>query len=55
MFKWFVLGLTLVTPPRRFYGLRRWYAARGLRRLRKVLGEPTSSAPIIQTTTQTRN
>ena len=46
LFKWFVLGLTLVTPPRRFYRLRHRYSASGLRRLRRVLGEPTPAAPI---------
>jgi glycosyltransferase involved in cell wall biosynthesis len=49
LFKWLVLGLTLVTPPRRFYGLRKWYAAQGLRRLRKVLGEPRTAAHVVQT------
>ena len=49
LFKSLMLGLTLVMPPRRFYGLRRWYSARGLRRLRKVLGEPKPSGPAIQT------
>jgi len=50
IFKWFVLGLTLVTPPRYFYRLRRWYAAKGLRRLRSVLGEPKVAGPTIQKT-----
>jgi len=46
LFKWLVLGLTLVTPPRRFYRLRRWYSVSGLRRVRKVLGEPKTAAPV---------
>ena len=50
LFKMLVLGLTLITPPRGFYRLRRWYAARGLRRLRRVVGEPTPAAPVIQGT-----
>lgn len=55
LFKWFVLGLTLVTPPRRFYGLRRWYSDLGLRRIRKVLGEPRSPAPIFETAMESRD
>lgn len=55
LFKWFVLGLTLITPPRRFYGLRRWYSAKGLRRLRKVLGEPKAMAPVFQTAIESRD
>jgi hypothetical protein len=55
LFKWLVLGLTLVIPPRRFYGLRKWYAAQGLRRLRKVLGEPRTAAPVIQASIESGN
>jgi hypothetical protein len=48
LFKSFVLGLTLITPPRRFYQLRNWYAAAGLRRVREYLGKATEASPIIQ-------
>ncbi len=50
LFKWLVLALTLVTPPRGFYRLRKWYAAKGLRRLRRVLGEPKVAGPTLQKT-----
>jgi glycosyltransferase involved in cell wall biosynthesis len=48
VFKWLTLGLALITPPRRFYKMRNWYSKKGLRRMRKLLGEPRTSAPIIQ-------
>jgi hypothetical protein len=47
-FKAVVLLLTLLMPPRQFYRAKNWYAAKGLRRLRKVLGEPTPAAPILE-------
>jgi glycosyltransferase involved in cell wall biosynthesis len=53
-FKWLVLGLTLLVPPRRFYQGMRWYRANGLRRVRKVLGEPTAAAPVIQIGVETQ-
>jgi glycosyltransferase involved in cell wall biosynthesis len=39
------LALGLVLPPRQFFRLRQWYAAKGLRKLRELLGkgEPTVS------------
>ncbi len=49
LFKSLVLGLALVTPPRRFYGFRKWYAARGLSKVREAIGEATSASPIVQT------
>jgi len=49
------LGLTLVTPPRYFYRLRQWYAAKGLRRMRRVLGEPKVAGPTIQKTLEGTN
>jgi len=47
-FKSLVLLGTLLMPPRQFYRLKNWYAVKGLRRLRKILGEPTSAAPILE-------
>src|SRR5579864_3642711 len=35
-----VLAATFLVPPRRFYQLREWYAARGLHRVRGLIGEP---------------
>jgi glycosyltransferase involved in cell wall biosynthesis len=55
VFKWWVLGLTLVIPPRWFYRLRKWYTAKGLRKLRRVLGEPRVAGPTIQTSIESRN
>lgn len=48
LFKWVTLSLTLITPPRRFYRMRDWYSTSRLRGMRKLLGEPTTSAPVIQ-------
>jgi hypothetical protein len=48
LFKALVFGLTLILPPQRFYQLRDWYAARGLRRLRQFMGEPVPAAPILE-------
>ena len=46
-FKAGVLLATLLLPPRQFYRAKNWYAAIGLRRLRKILGEPIPAAPIV--------
>jgi glycosyltransferase involved in cell wall biosynthesis len=40
-FKAFSLALSLVLPPKTYCRLKRLYSARGLRRFRSVLGEPT--------------
>jgi len=48
IFKAGALALTLVMPPRQFCRLKRWYAARGLRRFRRVLGEPTPAGTLTQ-------
>ena len=45
LFKWLVLALTLVTPPRRFYGLRRWYATRGCANYGRCWASPERRAP----------
>ncbi len=47
-FQAFVLGLTLVMPPRSFYRLRNWYSQKDLRKIRRVVGEPTPAAPIVE-------
>jgi hypothetical protein len=47
-FKAMVLLSTLVMPPRAFYRAKSWYAAKGLRRMRRVLGEPIPAAPILE-------
>jgi len=47
-FQALVLGLTLLLPPRRFYELRQWYTAMGLRKLRRVVGEPKLAAPVLE-------
>jgi glycosyltransferase involved in cell wall biosynthesis len=46
LFKYLVLGLTLILPARQFLGIKQWYSARGLRRIRKWIGEPVPAAPI---------
>jgi hypothetical protein len=43
LFKTFVLALTLLLPPKSFYGLRHYYTKMNLRRLRKFTGEPTAA------------
>ncbi len=47
-FKSLVLFSALLMPPRQFYRMKNWYAARGLRKLRSILGEPTPAAPILE-------
>jgi glycosyltransferase involved in cell wall biosynthesis len=46
LFKALVLALTLLIPPRSFYRLKRWYAARGLRKYREKLGNPVPAGVI---------
>jgi hypothetical protein len=48
IFKSCALALSLVMPPRQFCRLKRWYTARGLRRFRRVLGEPTPAGKLEQ-------
>ena len=45
LFQAFVLLFTLALPPRLFYRLRRWYAEKGLSRLRGWTGTPV---PVVQ-------
>lgn len=44
IFKGFVLALTLLLPPKMFYGVRHFYSKMNLRRLRKFTGEPDEAA-----------
>ena len=48
LFKGFVLGLTLLMPPRWFCKLKQWYGSSGLRRSRRVIGEPVSAVPVVE-------
>jgi len=48
IFKGAALALTSLLPPRLYYRLRAWYAERGLSSVRRVLGEPTPAAPIVE-------
>ncbi|HTV60783.1 MAG TPA: glycosyltransferase family A protein [Verrucomicrobiae bacterium] len=47
-YKHLSLAMALLMPPRYFYRLRSWYAAKGLRRWRSVLGEPKPMASIVE-------
>jgi glycosyltransferase involved in cell wall biosynthesis len=48
VFKSCALALTLVMPPRQFCRLKQWYAARGLRRYRQMLGDATPAGKLEQ-------
>jgi glycosyltransferase involved in cell wall biosynthesis len=48
LFKALVLTQTLLLPPRIFYRLRRWYAERGLSRLRGWTGSPVPALQIVE-------
>jgi len=48
LFQAFVLTLTLSLPPRLFYRLRRWYAEKGLSRLRSWTGDPVRVVPMVE-------
>ena len=48
LFQALVLALSLLLRPRQFYRLRQWYADKGLRRLRRIVGEPTPAAPLVE-------
>lgn len=52
LFKALVLAVTLVLPPRQFYRLRQWYTAKDLRKLRRIVGEPTPAAPVVERRTE---
>jgi glycosyltransferase involved in cell wall biosynthesis len=44
-FKYFVLLLTLLMPPKTFYRIKRWYAEHGLGRVRSWIGRGELSVP----------
>jgi glycosyltransferase involved in cell wall biosynthesis len=46
MFHLAVLGIATVLPPRVFYKVRQWYAARGFARVRRFVGEATPVASL---------
>jgi glycosyltransferase involved in cell wall biosynthesis len=48
LFKAFVLGATLVLPPRSFYRIHQWYGSNDFHRFRDLIGKPTGAAPIIE-------
>jgi glycosyltransferase involved in cell wall biosynthesis len=52
LFKYLVLGLTLLVSPKQFFRLKAWYANSGLRDARRWIGEPTPAAPLIQKTSR---
>ena len=52
LFKAFVLGATLVLPPRSFYKIMQWYGSNDLHRFRNWIGKPTGAAPIIEQRTK---
>ena len=47
-YKQLSLAIALLMPPRYFYQLRDWYSAKGLRRWRKMIGEPKPMAAVIE-------
>ena len=47
IFKLWVLGATLVLPPRLFFKVRNWYSSSSLRKMRGALGEPIPNAAIV--------
>lgn len=49
LFKYLVLGLTLLVPPKQFFRLKKWYSNSSLRNFRRWLGEPTPAASISET------
>jgi glycosyltransferase involved in cell wall biosynthesis len=48
LFQALVLALTLALPPKLFYRGRRWYAKKGLSRLRSWTGKPVPVVPMIE-------
>jgi hypothetical protein len=46
VFKLGSLALTLILPPKTFYGLRRFYSERNLKRFRGFTGEPIPTPDI---------
>lgn len=50
LFKYLVLLLTLLMPPRVFYRIKRWYAERNLGRVRAWIGRAEPSVPVVRKT-----
>lgn len=48
LFKYFVLCLTILLPPRAFYRLRSWYGKNNLSSLRKCLGDASPAVPLVE-------
>jgi glycosyltransferase involved in cell wall biosynthesis len=48
LFNAMVLALALALPPCLFYRLRQWYSDNNLRKLRRIVGEPSTDAPILE-------
>jgi glycosyltransferase involved in cell wall biosynthesis len=55
LFKVFVLAQTLLLPPRLFYRLRRWYAEKGVSRLRRWTGDPVPVVQMVEQRPQPRD
>lgn len=47
LFHFFVLGIAAILPPKTFYGLRRWYAARDLARWRHAVAGVTPAPSLV--------
>jgi glycosyltransferase involved in cell wall biosynthesis len=53
LFKYFVLFLTLLMPPKVFYHLRQWYSERNLRRIReRIVRAPMADPDVVRHTGQ---
>lgn len=48
LFKYFVLSLTILLPPRTFYRLRSWYGEHKLSALRKYIGGAVPTVPLVE-------
>jgi glycosyltransferase involved in cell wall biosynthesis len=48
IFKYLVLGLSVLLSPNQFFKMKAWYTSSGLRDLRRFIGEPTPVAAVIK-------
>lgn len=48
VFQAMALGISLLLPPRSFYRLRNWYTVKSLSRIRRLFGEATPAAPVLE-------
>ena len=48
LFKYFVLSLTILLPPRTFYRLRSWYGKHNLSSLRRYIGGAVDTVPLVE-------